>query len=619
MILAVCISVLASYIYLKKKGIAGDTVWKDKRYYIENILLMMLLAELISRVVLHHNSMVVVLIYTVPAFGKKFVIILCLIALLTPALRFLCEKVGELIRRAYNRLEKVNESKPPISEKKVSSTFEKMIDLVCGIVIFAAIILGSGSLWSGYHLVDDHTFIGISHRLQAESLMDVIRSQIIYDLSIRFRPLYNVEIVLKSRLFGADMFWWMLLSMVEGILVFYLFCRIARNMKATRLEAFMFSGLLVFGEQFAPWYRAANQENTGMLLAAVVLFLITALYDQNGKKVIHRKWYYTGIIAVGILSSLQKEAFVLMLPAYFMLMLVLEKEQNPGEGIVKNVCNKIIILVLYTIVFVLEIYVIIFVVGTNKIGYAGFSSQSPLMSYISGIETSLMVNMRWITLTGVIAVFLLVMYMIIGHRSGKVVPYTGYILLALYILGTQLILYAKSGMSGRYMLPYMIGWAVLFVIVMFRILRNNWVLYWSYMTLCTALLILGLVSGFLGAREWTVKGEHAGSLLSTLNKTLTDYNAPKILVDFGGDVELEDSVQEWQSQYGQYDWNNHTTESETIDSSGIADADFDILVTTTAMYENGQGDCSILSQCIDKKQYSVTKVNDEYLIATRNR
>ena len=104
-----------------------------------------------------------------------------------------------------------------------------------------------------------------------------------------------------------------------------------------------------------------------------------------------------------------------------------------------------------------------------------------------------------------------------------------------------------------------------------------------------------------------------------MNEILADYKTPKIMVDFGGNVEYELAVQVWEAQYGQYKWYNHTIEADTIGKTGIADSDFDVLVTYTTMFNEGQGTCDILNQCIDKEKYRAIEVDDNYLVAVRDR
>ena len=106
-----------------------------------------------------------------------------------------------------------------------------MIAALLETALFIGVLTISGSLWSGYHLVDDHTNITILEYLNDHSMVETMKYFVISDLHIRFRPLYYVILVIKTALWGLDMYLWMLFTMFEGIITFMLLYHFAKEIK----------------------------------------------------------------------------------------------------------------------------------------------------------------------------------------------------------------------------------------------------------------------------------------------------------------------------------------------------------------------------------------------------
>ena len=90
-----------------------------------------------------------------------------------------------------------------IEEKQVNETIISFL-LFCAIAF--AILIGKGTLFSGFHYVDDHEFTEMEFLLEDQhwSVLRTIGSWLAYDFTRRFRPLYYILRVLTVAVFGIN-------------------------------------------------------------------------------------------------------------------------------------------------------------------------------------------------------------------------------------------------------------------------------------------------------------------------------------------------------------------------------------------------------------------------------
>lgn len=105
------------------------------------------------------------------------------------------EKIINGIHRGYQRLENMGKKR----------------EAVCVWLFFAVLVFGvvafTGTLTSGFHLVDDWEFAKYQNwmQLEGQSLWDCLRQAVGYDLTMRFRPLYYINRVLMTAVFGINL------------------------------------------------------------------------------------------------------------------------------------------------------------------------------------------------------------------------------------------------------------------------------------------------------------------------------------------------------------------------------------------------------------------------------
>ena len=137
------------------------------------------------------------------------------------------------------------------------------------LVIFGTLI-STGQLTDGPRIADDNQIYRLRIEFAERGFFPVLATE----LSDRFHnmrrlcPVYSVQKVVQTRLFGGNLFIW---SMATGLLgvctagLLYWFFRLCHG---TVLASVTFALVTILGEQFVVWYRLLHGEGVGMLLLA---------------------------------------------------------------------------------------------------------------------------------------------------------------------------------------------------------------------------------------------------------------------------------------------------------------------------------------------------------------
>lgn len=355
---------------------------------------------------------------------------------------------------------------------------EKILVLIIIILVFPVILFTTGTIMSGWHLVDDHETYRIVCLNVKEKVpfYETFKQYLFNDLEIRWRPLYWVFRIAFAYIFGLNSVLPNIFVCVLGMITYVLFYDTARKLSCSKWSAHLFSMLILVGRQYEIWYRISNQENIGILLFALCMWLIVRQHKEKGYE---KRKYDFCIGASAIMCALMKESFLLLLPGIVFFRLGLENisVSNIAHKWYKVIKKNIILCVICAFVFALSVFAIFFHVGTNSIGYAGIDTDSEIKVLIWNIlrlcKDSLF---YYVIIAGVItAVCLIPAYRYFRKSSNKAAQY---FLLELtfgfYIMGTQIILYAKSGMWDRYLVPFLAGFGFVFVILADKVLSDKY-------------------------------------------------------------------------------------------------------------------------------------------------
>lgn len=109
--------------------------------------------------------------------------------------RQMAERLTDRIHQFYDRLEKLGRRQEAL--------------LVWGffVLLVFGVVAATGTLTSGFHLVDDWEFAKYVDRMTLDgiSLWECLKEAVGFDLTLRFRPLYYINRVLMAYVFGINL------------------------------------------------------------------------------------------------------------------------------------------------------------------------------------------------------------------------------------------------------------------------------------------------------------------------------------------------------------------------------------------------------------------------------
>lgn len=326
---------------------------------------------------------------------------------------------------------------------------------------FTALVFGvvicMGTLTSGFHLVDDWEFakyvdwMTLEHRTLWECLKDAVG----FDLMLRFRPLYYINRVLMAAVFGINLTAMSVIKAAEIAAAHVALYYCARQMKCGMVCAALFALTVMVGYQSAVWWKLGPQESYAMMLFAVGFYMLLKwLHGGAG-------WYAYVSVAVLFLMSIYKEPFILLLP--FVGLYILYEEMKGERFTVFNVWaamkHRLPYLLAIGVIFTVEIFLIVFVIGTNNYDYVGLDESITLSRYTQIWHQALHADLKWYMRFGFVMMLILFTY---WEQSKKLI---WEIVLAAAIILPQCITYSKTALAERYLLPCVLGFAFFFVIV----------------------------------------------------------------------------------------------------------------------------------------------------------
>lgn len=324
-------------------------------------------------------------------------------------------------------------------------------------VLVFGVVLGMGTLTSGFHLVDDWEFAKYVDwmTLEGRSVADCLREAVGYDLTMRFRPLYYINRVLMAAVFGVNLTAMSVIKAAEIVAAFVLLYYCARRMRCNMVYAALFSLTVLTGYQSAVWWKLGPQESYDIMMFALGFWLMLK-WLRTG-----RRWYATASVGAFFLMSIYKEPFILLLP--FVGLYVLYEEMT-GKKVTLSalwaaVRRRLPYLMALGLMFAAEMFLIVFVIGTNNYSYVGLDESVTLEQYAQAWALAAHTDLKWYVRFGWLFILLFLTYWEHAKKLGWE------ILLAFSIILPQCVSYSKTAMTERYLLPAVLGFAFFFVIV----------------------------------------------------------------------------------------------------------------------------------------------------------
>ncbi|MBW4550908.1 MAG: glycosyltransferase family 39 protein [Aphanocapsa sp. GSE-SYN-MK-11-07L] len=334
--------------------------------------------------------------------------------------------------------------------------------VLIGIVIFWLLLfLSTGSLWSGFHFIDDHEIVMINHDLMTANLnlLEVIGKWIHYDYNhARFRPLYYLHRVIATDIFGLNWFLWYLQNAFLAIITTWLLYKSARVIEFTVQESLFLASLTLLGEPAIIWWRLGTPETIAIPLLAIAL-LCAALAAKSQTT----RWQYDSLFVIfACLTALCKEAMILFLPAVGLIRIWLESYFNP-TSIRQSIKSCLLSILGLTVIFGSAIFYIWRVIGLGGTGYAGVGQDSLNLEKIWTACLSLFeAGYLWIPVS-ILSLTSLLAIKDQQFNFNRFKSLISVVIIFFVAIIPQVFLYAKSGLIGHYFLPAVWACALLTV------------------------------------------------------------------------------------------------------------------------------------------------------------
>ena len=395
------------------------------------------------------------------------------------------------------------------------------------LILWFLIFITSGSLFSGYHFTDDHEIAHINYNLTVEKLgVFKVSSQSIHNdlLSGRFRPFYYIHRILQTRLLGINFAWWSLYTGMLGVFTTFFLFMFGRLINFSIIEALLFSFLITLGPQSAVWWQLGPNETIGTFLLAGALVFAALSERANKFKILYE--FLCGFLV--LIMSLSKESFILVIPAIALIKVWLShhlKTLSWHESLKKN---SVFISILCCF-FLAELLLVKFYIGlTPEIGYAGVDGFN-IPSIIKATQNLSQAGYWWIILASFIGIRLTIKPPY-SQSLPQILNVLSFPITLLFLVAVpQILLYAKSGIVQRYILPGILGYAFL-IITLYNYLNKN---YKFAAKLILLLIMITLSFNFSlawdAAHTFALEGKSTVALLRTI-EAKTQVNDPILIV-----------------------------------------------------------------------------------------
>lgn len=319
------------------------------------------------------------------------------------------------------------------------------------------VVAATGTLTSGFHLVDDWEFAKYVDWMTLDhlSLWECLKEAVGFDLTLRFRPLYYINRVLMAYVFGINLTAVSVVKAAEIVVALAALYYCARQMKCNIVYAALFSMTVMVGYQSAVWWKLGPQESYDIMMFAIGFYFLLKWLSTD------RKGYAFASFGALFLMSIYKEPFILLLP--FVGLYVLYAEMQDKKVNIANlwavVRRRLSYLLTIGMLFVAEMVLIVFVIGTNNYSYVGLDESITAEQYIQVWSAAAHANLKWYVRFGILMGLIFLTYWEQAKKLGWE------ILLTAAVIVPQCVTYSKTALEERYILPCVFGYAFFFVIV----------------------------------------------------------------------------------------------------------------------------------------------------------
>jgi hypothetical protein len=396
---------------------------------------------------------------------------------------------------------------------------EDKIVIISLVLLVFLFLLISKTLNSGYHFVDDHEVIKIKNDLKSSSVSTVSRNWVKEDLNNngRFRPFYYIHRVVETKILGSDFLLWSLYNGILLCLALIFFYLAMRNLKFELGDSIVFLIITFVGPQSSVWWRLGPGESLGMtLLGFSFYFMSKSLYKRN------YQLYNILFILFLILSSLTKESFLIIIPAITVFKIWNEKTYIWSS--LKESVHKNLVLIVPLVIFAIELIIIKYYVGT---AYSGLDTHI-LNNVISILSASLHFVKTYVNLF-IVGLLLLILRRYLKNPSININLLS--LVFFLLIIAPNIVMYSKSGLVERYLLPSSMGLGFFVASIVKGIEKDQERLRKTVLTFIIISFVPYMFSSCTEAIKFSSEGYSTRKLLSEVSSNFKKGEQVLVIVD----------------------------------------------------------------------------------------
>ncbi len=360
------------------------------------------------------------------------------------------------------------------------------------LVFWLGMFFYTGTFTSGYHFIDDHEIIQLNAKLNSSSFAHVVKNYLQFDSNWRFRPFWGIHRVMEVKMFGTNFQLWAIYTALLCLLTSFFLYKFASLAGFSLMESLLFVFITLINPAAVIWCRLADSENIGMFILSLTLFF-AALVNTKGR---NKNIYRSGFVLSLIVLPLCKESFTLMVPAVLFIYLW-QYSINNNSGIYESFKRNKALILIPSAFMISCISFIVFIVGTNKVKYAGVNESIISISTIYDFFVSIVsYEVFYLILFGFIVFLRGEIFIPENLNSNNIKRNLSNYFLNIFILSALVIipqytLYYKTGIRWRYFVPFMLGFSVVVIYLMKIILDSKRISKFSkYAFVCLTIILV---------------------------------------------------------------------------------------------------------------------------------
>ncbi len=377
---------------------------------------------------------------------------------------------------------------------KRSNTIQNLLPIMLISLFWIGLLVGTGAVSSGYYLKDCHALIGFHESLEERGFWQTLLWLNSYDINVRFRPLYSLYIITLTYLIKLNWQVWHCVIGSFAIASCILLFKALKNFGFSTLAAAVFLGIACLDVQVASWVHISVAETPAFLFMAGSIYCLSKLKETHCLR-----WEFAFLI-LAICSSLSKESFLFLLPSLIYI----------RAWLVNFEIRKYITTLLVLLPFMLISFSFIRRISANHLDLK--------ITAIQIFKSTLSIAWNGSFIPFLILIILLNLFKSWNYKSFRIswMP----LILFLLIITPQVFLYARTGFTERYFLPGILGFSILFAVLIDHLISYPKRVQQVAIVLIVSILICKFFLALNAVETLAIGGQQTDSLIYRIQSTI---------------------------------------------------------------------------------------------------